>query len=103
MTRRQFDADLMRHFAGVVEESAEGSIRATGYAFNYDQATGEFVRRTDKRTRLFGIGDAGLIINVLPETVNLENLRYKTYENGFRMLTDDQSFEMNISEFGAYR
>ena len=103
MTRRRFDGDLLRHFVGLVEESAGGLIRATGYAFNFDRATGEFVRRTDMRTRLFGIGDAGLIINVLPATVERDNLRYQTDQKGVRNLTDGQGFEMNISEFGAYR
>jgi len=38
ITRRLFDEDLRRHFAGVVLEVAEGTIRAIGYAFIYDQA-----------------------------------------------------------------
>ena len=103
MIRRQFDSDLFRHFAGVVEDSTEGIIRVTGYAFNLDRATGEFVRRKDRRTRLFGIGGAGIILNILPENVELESLRYKIGDNGRQILTDDHGFEMNISEFGTYR
>jgi len=103
ITRRQFEADLSRHFAGVVEEAAEGIVRAVGYTCVYDQAKSEFVRRGERRTRLFGSGDAGLIINVLPETVDLESLRYSPDENGLRALTDAQGFEMIIGEFGAFR
>lgn len=103
MTRRLFDKDIMRHFVGLVEEVADGLMRVTGYPFNFDPNTGEFVRRPDIRTRLFGIGDAGLIINVLPPSVEIESVRYRTDQTGVRVLADGQGFEMNVSEFGVYR
>ena len=102
-TRRLFEEDLRRHFAGTVDEVSDVAFRATGYVFIFDQAKGEFVRRNQKRTQLFAIGDAGLIISVLPETVELDQLRYSRDRNGARTITDGMGFEMNHSEFGAAR
>jgi hypothetical protein len=103
ITRRRFETDLRRHFAGVVETCTESIIRVKGYAFIFDPVLGEFVRREKMRARLFGLMDAGLIINILPDTVDLENLTYTTDSSGNRILTDNKDFKMNISEFGAFR
>jgi hypothetical protein len=103
ITRRLFNGDMRRHFVGVVEEATGEAIRVTGYAYIYDQASGEFTRRKNKRTRIFGLTDAGLIVNVLPQTVDLENLRYVMDASGNRIITDDHGFEMNVSEFGSWR
>ena len=103
ITRRLFESDLRRHFAGVVEACTESIIRVKGYVFIFDPVPGEFVRREKMRTRLFGLMDAGLIINILPDTVDLEDLSYTIDSNGNRILTDNKEFKMNISEFGASR
>jgi len=52
VTRRFFDADLRRHFVGVVEEANEVTMRVRGYAFIYDQASGQFTRRVKERALL---------------------------------------------------
>ena len=103
ISRRLFESDLRRHFTGIVEECSEAIIRVKGYAFIFDPILGDFVRREKMRTRLFGLMDAGLIINVLPETVDIENLCYTTDQNGNRIIIDKKGFKMNISEFGPGR
>lgn len=52
---------------------------------------------------VFGLADAGLILTVLPGNVDLDTLRYAMDSTRKRVLADDHSFEMNISEFGASR
>lgn len=103
ITRRLFEEDLRRHFVGVVETCTETTIRVNGWAFVFDQAVTEFTRRDGARTRVFSLTSAGLIIGVLPGDVDLEKVRYRADKSGGRVLTDDQGFEMNISEFGATR
>ncbi len=99
--RRLFDDDVRRHFAGVVENVTETAMRVTGYAFIFDESKGQFIRRNQIRTRLIPLGDAGLVIHVLPETVELENLGYGRGQSGQRVLTDGLGFEMNTNEFGV--
>jgi hypothetical protein len=59
------------------------------------------VRREDIRTRIFLLTDAGLIINVLPKEVILEDVSYRVDEKNQRVITDGKTFKMNISEFTA--
>ncbi len=99
--RRLFEKDLMRHFAGTIQDTAECLIRVTGYAFVFDQNTGNFVRRAGKRTLVFSLSDAGLIVSILPDSVDLDNLHYVINENGWRILTDDRDFRVNVSEFSV--
>jgi len=47
--------------------------------------------------------DAGLVINVLPEEVILEEIRYRRNEKNQCIITDEKSFKMNVSEFGLNR
>jgi len=103
VTRRLFEEDLRRHFAGVVEGTTDTAIRVRGYTWVYERSSGEFIRRKAMRTMVMGTSDAGLILSILPETVELDNLRYAMDSKRKRVLTDDHGFEMNVSEFGAMR
>lgn len=103
MTRRKFEGDLRRHFVGEVEEATESVVRLKGFAFIFDEATNEFVRREEQRVRVLPLLDAGLIINVIPRETDLNELRYLTDERNRRVITDGKSFIMNVSEFGARR
>ena len=103
ITRRLFEADLRRHFAGIVTEVSESMMRVKGYAFNFDEGQNDFVRQDDPRERLFGIADVGLVVNLLPFNTDLELVRYSMEEKGQRVLTDGETFSLNISEFGPRR
>lgn len=103
VTRRLFEGDLRRHFAGIVEEVSEPLIRVSGHVFVFDEGANEFVRRDEERHRLFSTADSGHIINILPETTDMTKLRYEINRQGQRILTDGGSFSLNISEFSARR
>lgn len=103
ITRRNFERDLKRHFAGTVVDVSEHLIRVRGYAFVFDEALAEFVRREDVRDRLVAATDAGVIINILPSSSDLESLRYEISTGGRRVLTDGADFTMNVSEFSSTR
>jgi hypothetical protein len=103
ITRRFFEEDIRRHFVGEVLELSGALVRVRGYAFVFDESTNQFVRREEQRTRIFSMIDAGVVINLIPEEVNLEEIRYRWNEKNQRIITDDKSFKMNVSEFGLYR
>jgi hypothetical protein len=103
ITRRLFENDLHRHFIGEVQDVSETAVRVRGYAFVFDNLTCEFTRREDLRTRIFSIIDAGYVINVLPGEVILEEVRYSTNDKNQRVITDDKTLKMNVSEFGSTR
>ena len=103
ITRRLFETDLRRQFAGQVTEVSESVMRVKGYVFVFDESLNDFVRQDDLRERLFGIGNAGLAINLLPVNADLELIGYTADENGQRVLTDGETFSLDISEFGPRR
>jgi hypothetical protein len=103
ITRRLFDTDLRRHFAGVVEAGTGGVARVKGYAFIFDDWADDFKRRPEERIRLFSLIDAGLIINILPDETEISELKYKISHEGHRVVTDGKDFSLDVSEFTATR
>jgi hypothetical protein len=101
MTRRYFDGDLRRHFAGQVVAANESAARVRGYAFVFYPGSNEYVRRPDLRERIIALNDAGNIINVIPENVNLEELVYHPSEEKRLVVTDRRSFSLDINEFSG--
>ena len=102
ISRRFFENDVRRHFVGEVEEISETAVRVSGYVFVLDKGRNEFVRHSDKRTRVFPLPDIGLIINVLPRDVEIDNVVYSRV--GQHMVcTDGDLFTMNLHEFGPAR
>jgi hypothetical protein len=96
----RFEKDLKRHFVGQVECSEAGVARATGYAFVVDDPVShQFVRRPDKRTKLIALSDGGLLINVLPSSVRLEDVHYETVDHRL-YLTNGKNWKMDLKEFG---
>jgi hypothetical protein len=101
IARQLFEKDLRRHFVGEVIESSETTTRLRGYTFVYDDASGDFLRREELRTRVFSLTDAGYIINLLPGEALIEEVSYQTNDKNQRVLTDGKTFQMNVSEFSA--
>jgi hypothetical protein len=83
---------------GVVKAYDENSIRITGYVWVYNNREGKFVRRREKRERVLVLGDK-LIINVIPKSVQPEDLVYATDANRRMAITDRKNFTLDISEF----
>jgi hypothetical protein len=103
ISRRGFDQDLRRHFAGEVVECTDTAMRVEGYVFILDPATNDFVRRPERRTRIVSLTDANNLINIIPGNVDLESLVYRTSAKGRLVITDGDSFELDINEFGSVR
>ena len=101
ITRRLFEGDRIRQFVGEVQESTDSIIKVRGYAFVHDDFTNEIVRREDIRTRIISLVDAINLIFVIPKDVILENVQYKLNDMNERVISDNESFTMNLNEFGA--
>ncbi len=100
ITRRLFDGDVRRHFAGSVVASSCGSIRVEGHAFVLHGATNEYHRRPERRSRVFSLSDSVNIINVVPEGVRLDQLTYQ-FASGKLVMTDGAGFQFELTEFGS--
>jgi hypothetical protein len=103
ITRRLFDNDVRRHFVGVVTGADSCALRLSGYAFIFDETENDFVRLDERRERVISLTDAGLVINILPGGTNLETVRYTADSRGRHIVTDGESFNLNINEFGLNR
>ena len=99
VSRPLFAQDARRHFIGEVIAVADGLARLQGFVFVYEPARGQFIRRADPRTRIVGLGDALLVIKVLPHDVPLEALSHVLGADGSLELTDGRGFAMDIHEF----
>lgn len=105
ITRRAFESDVQRHFAGEVEIAGESVVRLRGYTFvfEFDVMVNHFVRRPESRTKIVSLADSGNIINVIPAEVDLEELEYKTSAKKHLVVTDGKTFSLDINEFGGLR
>jgi len=99
MTRRLFADDVHPHFVGAISAVAGPLFRAQGYSFVFDSGTNLYVKHPDARTRLFSLSDAGHIISVIPQEVDLNLLQYRTVA-GCLAITDGRGFSLEINEFG---
>ena len=102
ITRRLFETDVRRHFVGEVQAVADGLARIRGYAFVFESSGAGFTRKPEPRTRVIPLCDADLIINVIPQSVAVDELKYEMIE-GHLVMTDGKGFTLDINEFGAMR
>ncbi len=100
ITRRNFAEDLRRHYAGTVQSVDGDLVRLRGYTFVFNAVMNEYRRRPEIRTRIFSLGDAQLIINVIPEDTHMEDLAYRKIDDRL-VITDSKSFRLDVNEFGA--
>lgn len=98
--RRRFEKDIRRHFVGTVEAYEAGLIRATGYVFVVDELNQHlFTKRPDRRTKLIPLASGDVIVNVLPEDLDTEQVRYEL--DGRKLwVTDGNGWRMDVKEFG---
>lgn len=98
--RRRFDKDIRRHFVGTVEAYQDGIARASEYVFVIDDLNKHlFIKRPDRRTKLIPIASGDVIVNVIPDLVDIEAVRYVLAD---RTLwgTDGHGWKMDVKEFG---
>ncbi len=103
ITRRLFEGDLRRHFIGEIIEVERSFARIEGYAFIFDSAKSDFIRKPGKRIRIFDLAQSGYIVCIIPDNVVLHELHYKLSDHKTMICTDGKSFQLDISEFGARR
>jgi hypothetical protein len=100
MHRRRFEKDVRRHFVGQVEAYEQGVARVSGYVFVIDDLSNHlFVKRPDRRTKFVPINSGDVIVNVIPETVDLERVAYEIKDRSLRV-TDGSDWSMDVKEFG---
>jgi hypothetical protein len=98
--RRLFSSDVRRHFIGEIEDCTDRALRVKGHLFVYDSGSSTFLRKPELRIRLISL-DNRVIINVLPEGVALDEVRYAHDAEGNLTLTDGTDFKLDISEFST--
>ena len=100
MHRRRFEKDVRRHFVGEVETDEQGVARASGYVFVIDDLSKHlFVKRPDRRTKFVPIGPGDVIVNVIPQTLDLERVAYELKDRSL-LVTDGSAWSMDAKEFG---
>lgn len=97
ITRRNYAEDLHRHFAGTVEAVSQGHMRLHGYTFVIDQDAIEFRRHPELHNKIFPIGSAQLIINVLPSHTIMEELKYRRVDGRLTMVDGDR-LRLDVNE-----
>lgn len=98
--RRQFEKDARGHFGGQVPTCEHGLARASGCAFVVNDLNKHmFVKRPDRRTKLIPISSGAVIVNVLPESVDLEQVHYELKDSTL-YVTDGKSRRIDVKEFG---
>jgi hypothetical protein len=95
--RRFFEKEARRHFVGVVDAYENGVARVTGHVYTVDRTRFAFVRRPEKRTRIISLYSGDLLINILPEHVDLEKVVYKQEKKAVRV-TDGSDWYLDLSE-----
>ena len=83
--RRKFEREAHRHFVGVVEAYENGLARVTGHIYTVDVVKFSFFRRAEKRTRIISLVSGDVLVNVLPNTVKLEEITYKQEKKAVRV------------------
>ena len=96
----RFEKEIKRHFIGEVQCVEDGIARVSGYVFVVDDPrTHVFVKRPDRRVTLVALSDGELLINILPQPVNLDDVHYED-KNHRLYVTDGKKWKMDLKEFG---
>ena len=103
MTRRKFEQDIRRHFVGTVLASDGTVVRTEGYTFVFDTNKDDYIKRPEKRTRIFDLSDSGYIVNIIPKEAILEKIIYIFTSERRLVVTDEKYFSLDIHEFGPMR
>lgn len=101
--RRFFEDEPRRHFMGEVISSSESVARVFGLIYVLDTAKMVYVAKKEPRTRILSLIDSGNIINILPAEADLAKAVYTTSSEGQLVVTDHETFTLDIHEFGALR
>lgn len=99
MTRRLFEEEIRRHFAGEVMATSGALVELRGFAFVFNPASNQYRKLPEIRTYLCSLGDSGHICNKLPRELALDRLSYQVVDQRL-VVTDGKEFILSINEFG---
>ena len=87
-----------RHFFGVVEDCHGTVARVTGRVFSADSKN-EFTTRDMPRTRIIPLASAGVIVNILPASVDIDRITYgyAVGAEGKLHITDGSTWHLDIN------
>ena len=95
--RRLFERDQARFFVGRVEGYDAGVVRATGFTYVVDQASGRVIGKDEPRTKLLSLASGTLMVYLLPDWAGPDKVGVVS-EAGRLVLTDGKDLLMNLSE-----
>jgi hypothetical protein len=95
--RRYLEKEPHRHFVGIVEVCQQGVARVTGHLFTVDPIRFEFFRRPERRTRIVSLVSGDVLINIVPQTVDLDKIFYQQESKALRV-TDGSDWHLDLSE-----
>lgn len=93
--RQLFEKDARRHFIGVVDACEGSLVRAAGFLYAADRKSNKFKPHQPVRTRIISL-DSGVIVNVLPDNVRIDQIKYEYPTTGEVTVTDG-TWSMDLS------
>ncbi|NNM13659.1 MAG: hypothetical protein HKO58_05000 [Gammaproteobacteria bacterium] len=97
--RALYENSTRQHFLGMVKAIENSVVRLEGYVFVFEVKKDEFLRKEEKRTTFINIGECGCIVNLVPDSVDLDKVFYKYIAPSGLIVSDGKSFKLDISEF----
>jgi len=101
--RRLFETDLRRHFIGEIVGVSESVVKVKGCVIVLNSVTNQYELKPDTRVRVVSLIDARNIINVIPSEANIEDTQYVLTHEKRLVVTDGESFTLDINEFSTTR
>jgi hypothetical protein len=101
--RRAYEGQVRRHFIGQADAVTDAVVRATGYVFIYEDIDAQYIKKETPRTTILDLAESGYIVNFIPQSVNIDDLRYEIVDQKFLVVTDGKGFILDINEFGPNR
>ena len=95
--RQFYEGDTRRHFVGTVEACDGALARVRGYLFAMDAKSNQFVKRETLRTRIIALDCSSVIVNVLPEQVQIDKVSYHYRSGGDILVTDGGDWHLDIT------
>ena len=95
--RQMFEGDARRHFIGRVEDCTLVTAKVSGYMFAMDNKMNKFVKRESLRTRIIPLSCGSVIINVLPQEVEIDRITYKYQMGGDVIVTDGSAWHLDLT------
>lgn len=96
--RKLFPEDATRYFIGTVEGYESGTAKVTGHSFGRDQMSGEVLRKSEARTKIFSIASGTLIVYQLPDETNLSKTKFTHEKDGRISLSDGKNLFLDLTE-----